>query len=154
MPLVRLAALILSLAAAGELGAQTAACTYDTCALSLVPRLSGLDVVRGTNEQRIGSLGFLIPRDVRAAFSGSAAAQQHAGRALSIRRVAAVFTDVGGLIAAAGAVRAFSTANGRRASAVISLGGVALIGASVLPQFAADAELSRAVRDYNRQFAR
>lgn len=147
-------ALLLSLIAAHESRAQTAACDYSACALSLVPRLSGLDVVRGTSEQRVGSLGFLTPRDVRAVFAGSIAAQEHADRALSIRRVAATLTDAGALLAAAGVTRALATPHGRRVSVAISLTGLALIGASVLPQFGADAELSRAVREYNRQFAR
>ena len=40
--------------------AQTA-CDYATCALRIVPRLSGLDVVRGDGNERAGSLNFLWP---------------------------------------------------------------------------------------------
>lgn len=129
-------------------------CSYDTCALSLLPRLRGLDIVRGVTEERVATLGFLVPRSVNDAFAGDALAESHASRALSIRRVASAMTDIGALVAATGAIRAGATAHDRRTSTVISLSGLALVGASVLPQFAADAELSRAVREYNRQFAR
>jgi len=132
--------------------ALTSRCTYDACALNIVPRLRGLDVVRGDAEERVATLDFLWPRSVNAAFGGSAQAEHHASRALSIRRIASVMTDVGGLVAAAAAIRAAETPQHRRVSVGISLGGIALLGASVLPQFAADTELSRAVRDYNRQF--
>lgn len=145
-------AVLASLMVSPHLHAQAAPCTYDACALSLIPRLGGLDVVRGNAEQRVGSLGFVLPRDVRPAFTGNAAAQAHAARAQSIRRVAAVLTDAGGILAAAGLMRALSS-NGRRTSLMVAAGGLALVGASVPPQFAADAELSRAVREYNRQFA-
>jgi len=151
---VVLMALALMSGRARRASAQAAPCSYDACALSLIPRMSGLDVARGVREERVGSLGFLFPRDVRAAFDGSAAAQHHAGRALSIRRVAALLTDAGAVLAASGAAHAMATSSGRRASVTISLAGAALVGASVWPQFAADAELSRAVRDYNRQFAK
>jgi hypothetical protein len=149
-----IAAAAISLSGAPSLCAQSAACTYDVCALSIVPRLSGLDVVRGAREERVGTLSFLLPRAVNAPFVGSDAAQDHARRALSTRRVAAVLTDIGGAAALVGAIHASTAPRDRRWSVYVSLGGAALIGASVLPQFAADAELSRAVREYNRQFAK
>jgi len=134
--------------------APIARCSYDTCALSIIPRLSGLDVVRGASEERIATLGFLAPTSVNRAFLGNAAAESHASRALRIRRVASIMTDLGGVLALSGALHAAATRTGRSASIAISLGGLTLVGASVLPQFAADAELSRAVREYNTQFAR
>ena len=84
------------------------------------------------------------------AFAGSNPAQRHADRALRLRRVAAVLTTVGGALAASGAVRAAATRSGRAVSVAVAGAGVTAFSASVPVHFAADAELSRAVWDYNR----
>jgi len=129
-------------------------CTYDRCALQLVPRLWALDVVRGNSDERVGSLSFFAPTPVRSAFLRVAPAQAHADRAFAIRRVASIVTDVGGILAMSGAARAAATANHRRQSLAVGVLGVLAVGVSVPLQFRADAELSRAVHEFNRQFAR
>jgi hypothetical protein len=148
-------ALLLTTSGLTPMHAQTpdAACSYSRCALGIIPRLSSLDVVRGDREERVGSLSFLFPHDVRGAFAGSAPAQRHAERALSLRRVAAVLTTVGGVLAASGVVRAAATRSGRPLSVAAAGVGVAAFSVSVPVHFAADAELSRAVWDYNRDLS-
>lgn len=141
--------------AVSPLTAQTVdtSCSYARCGLGIVPRLSALDVVRGDREERVGSLAFLLPHDVRAAFAGSEPAQRRAGRALGLRRVGAVLTATGGALAVAGAVHAVSSRSGRTTWAVGAGIGAAAFAASVPVHFAADAELSRAVWEYNRGLA-
>jgi hypothetical protein len=136
--------------------AQTSSrpCDYSRCALNIIPRLTALDVVRGDSEERVGSLAFLFPRDVSEAFAGSAEARAHADRAFGQRRVGAVLTNVGGALLAGGLIRTAATSDTRRASIGTAIAGAALVGISVPIHFAADAELSRAVREFNRRFAR
>jgi hypothetical protein len=115
-----------------------------------MPRLSALDVVRGSSEDRVGSLAFLFPHSVNAAFRGSDTAQLHASRAYRLRRVAAGLTDVGILMGAAATTRVVPSS--RRGIAVSVA--FAMVASSVPIHFAADAALSRAVWAYNRQFSR
>lgn len=134
--------------------AGDAVCDYTRCALGIIPRVTALDVVRGAREERIASLGFLVPGDVRGAFGDNARAVAHAGRAGRIRRVASLLTDAGLLIGLSAATRAAATSDTRRASVAVSLSGLALLAVSVPAHFAADAELSRAVWEYNRTLPR
>jgi hypothetical protein len=128
--------------------ASTPACEYERCALTIVPRLTALTVARGASEERVTSLAFLFPHGVADAFAGNDAAEHHAQRAFSKRVIAAVLTDAGIAVAAAGLAR-----QGR--SRVVTTGiGVAMVASSVPIHFAADAELSRAVWEYNRRFSR
>jgi len=92
----------------------------------------------------------LFPHHVASPFLSSPTATQHADAAFSRRRVAAILTNAGIVMAAAAATRAIPTA---RRGTVATIG-FALIGSSVPIHFAADAELSRAIWEYNRQFAR
>ncbi|MGH7616168.1 MAG: hypothetical protein ACREPM_02965 [Gemmatimonadaceae bacterium] len=135
-------------ASVASAGAQMAdsGCTYARCALGILPRLSGLDVVRGAGEQRVASLGFLLPRNVTPAFSGDRSAEAHAAGAVRRRRVAAVLTDLGAIAIAMGTMRRSDA--GHR----VALAGLAFVASSVPIHFAADAELSRAVWIYDRRF--
>lgn len=125
-------------------------CTYTGCSLNIVPRLTGLDVVLGNGENRVASLAFLFPHHVASAFISSDAATRHADAAFSRRRIAAVLTDAGVVLLASAATHAVTPA--RRGA--VGAAGLALVAGSVPIHFAADAELSRAVWEFNRQFAR
>jgi hypothetical protein len=149
--ILTLAALSLVAAAAG---AQQAPCAYTDCALGIAPRWNGLDVVRGAAGTRVGSLSFFWPRDVRPSFAGSDSALRYAGRAMRVRRAGALLTDVGGVALAIGAASVARHGDVRGARAGLAIGGLALLGASVPLQFAADGELSRAVWWYNARLAR
>lgn len=129
-------------------------CTYTRCGLSIVPRLTGLDVVRGEAEARIGSLPFLWSHDVSALFARDAAARSFAVRATGRRRIAAALTDAGAFVIAAGAIGMLHDRGRiRGASPIAVVGGLALVGASVPVHFSADADLSRAVWRYNAALA-
>ncbi len=128
-------------------------CTYSRCALGIMPRLAALDVVRGDREERVGSLAFVFPHDVRAAFAGNEGATRRAAHALAIRRVGAILTTAGAALVVAGGVRAAAVPHGRGPSIAVAAVGVLGFGASVPVHFAADAELSRAVWEYNRELA-
>jgi hypothetical protein len=146
----------LILAAPTALHAQSsldAPCDYARCSLAILPRLSGLDVVRGSDEVRIASLPFLRARDVRHAFTGDANAQRHAVSAMRLRRAGSLFTALG---IAGGVTAAWrgGSAHDRVGAAAFGAAGASLFLVSVPLHFAADAELSRAVRDFNTRFAR
>ena len=96
----------------------------------------------------MATLPFLWPARVAHIFGDDSIATRHAVRATRRRALAALFTDVGGVLVIAGATRF----NGAGRSMIGT--GAALVAASVPIQFAADAELSRAVWSYNRRFAR
>ena len=136
--------------AARASGAQSpdSACTYARCALNIVPRLSGLTVVRGEREARLATLAFLWPSSVTATFALDSSAFAHARSATRRRMVAALLTDVGAAIVVASGTHS----PGAHRSTIVA--GAALIAASMPVHFAADAELSRAVWDYNRAFNR
>lgn len=132
--------------------AQTdTSCSYSRCALGIIPRLTALDVVRGDREERVGSLAFLFPRDVRRTFGDNDLASARAARAFSLRRVGAVLTATGATIAVAGGVRAIAVRGSPGPSAALAAIGLSTFAASVPVHFAADAELSRAVWEYNRR---
>ena len=134
--------------------AQTA-CDYATCALRIVPRLSGLDVVRGDGNERAGSLNFLWPSGtLTRAFVEDANATLLARTSVRKRRTAAVFTDAAGLLMAAAVVRGASVGRDRRPSVALGALGVATLAVSVPLQFAADEALSKAVHRFTRRFAR
>ena len=69
-----LACAALLMAATRALSAQIATpsalagarCSYASCALGLAPVLSGLDVVRGASNERVGTLNFFWPHGVHA----------------------------------------------------------------------------------------
>jgi hypothetical protein len=149
-------AAVMALMGVARAGAQSAesTCGYERCALNIVPRLFALDVVRGSTEERVGSLAFLLPSRVSGAFAGSDAAQDHASHAFRVRRVAAVLTDLGMVVVATAGSHAVATAHNRTASATISGIGLAIVAGSIPIHFAADGELSRAVWEYNRRFSR
>jgi hypothetical protein len=134
--------------------ASDSSCAYATCALNIVPRLSALDVVKGSSEDRVGSLAFLFPRGVTAPFAGNEVAQRHAQHAFSLRRVASVLTDVGAIVAISASTRAVASTRQRGAATTAAIAGGALVASSIPIHFAADRELSRAVWEYNRRFSR
>ncbi len=133
---------------------STANCTYQSCALGLVPVWDGLSVVRGDSERRIATLGFFLPGDVSSVFQEDPDALEAARDAVQIRQIGAALTDGGLLLAATGIARALFRRDWDRLSTALTIGGGAALGVSVPVQFAADGELSRAVWLYNRRFAR
>jgi hypothetical protein len=145
-------AAVLATVAVTRSAAQTTDSTrgYDRGALNIVPRLVALDVVRGAREERVSSLAFLFPHRVSAAFGTCEPAQLHAAHAFRLRRVAAVLTDAGLALAVASATRAVSPTD--RRFTLIAAG--AMVASSVPIHFSADAALSRAVWEYNRQFGK
>jgi membrane-associated phospholipid phosphatase len=126
---------------------------YERCAYNLVPRGLGLAVVRGVQEDYVASLGFLRAGTLSGAFEGDSIADALGRQAVRTRRVAATLT-VTALLAIAGA-GAVWIADGSNEAAIglAAYGGVAL-GLSVPLQFKADGQLSRAVWQYNRRFAK
>lgn len=129
-----------------------APCTYETCALNVVPRWNGLAVVRGAEEQHVATLGFFLPGRLEGAFAGDATAEALGRSALRTRWVAAVLTDLGALALGVGALRA-SGAHGTDNTARLWLGvGAASLGVSVPLQFRADGFLARAAWRYNARF--
>ncbi|HET7187102.1 MAG TPA: hypothetical protein VFI52_03060 [Gemmatimonadaceae bacterium] len=161
------ALLLLIIAMSATANAQTAAaspdsaCTYRTCALAIVPSWDGLAVVRGQAGPRVANLHFFLPRDITPALRGddvtrpgadSAAAE--AGRALSLRRVGAAFTDLGLLAMGAAVASALHARHVDRSAQTLGAAGMGALLVSVPFQFAADGALSRAVWWHNQRFAR
>ena len=144
----------LVLLAAREARTQSAdtVCTYTRCALGLAPTLTGLDVVRGSSNVRITSLNFFLPRDLSPTFAGSDSAVLYARRAVSTRRAAAAFTDLGVVLLAAGAVKIAGDREVNRGSAAWLGAGTALFTISFPLQLRSDGELSRAVWWFNSHF--
>ena len=148
-------------ASADAPGTDGGACAYSACALAIAPRWNGLAVVRGSRGPQIANLHFFWPRDVsvelrgpssHAAGADSAAAQAH--QAIHLRRIGAVLTDGGVLVATIGAIGALRAGHVRAGDGVLLGVGGAALGISVPFQFAADGALSRAVWWHNRRFAR
>ena len=130
-------------------------CAYATCALGISPRITALDIVRGDGQARVGSLSFVWPRATLVrAFDGDARALPLARQSVRTRRVAAVLTDVGAVLVAGAATHAALVHGDRRWSAGVAGLGAGAIAISVPVQFAADAQLSRAVFEFNRRYAR
>jgi hypothetical protein len=154
----RVAALVACVSVIAARAAQAqgpdTACSYERCGLNIVPRLMALDVVKGAGETRVASLAFLVPHRVTAAFDGNDLARHRAEHAFRLRRVAAVLTDAGAIIAISAGVRAAATSKARGGSLAAAAAGTAIIASSIPIHFAADGELSRAVWEYNRRFTR
>jgi hypothetical protein len=130
-------------------------CDYARCALRIVPRLSGLDVVRGDDNEHAGSLNFLWPNGtVIRAFQGDADATLHGRSSVRKRRVAAALTDAGALLIGAAMFRGATVKGDSRPSVAVAGAGAAALAISVPLQFAADEQLSKAVHRFNRRFAR
>ncbi len=127
---------------------------YDRCALGILPRFTGLAVVRGLQEEQVALLGFVIPgRKLDAVFAGDTLAQRYGREAHRARWFGSVLTVTGLLtLGAAGPAALSSDDELGTFSAIVLAGGVQMFGAAYY-QFKADAELSRAVFAYNRRFA-
>ena len=135
--------------------------SYRECALSIAPVWNGLTVVRGADGRRVANLDFFLPRDVAPALRGDApgavgadSAFAHAERAVALRRVGAVLTDMGGVAMVITIVRAASAGRASRSDQVVGGTGLAALLVSVPLQFAADGALSRAVWWHNLRYAR
>ena len=148
-------------AAATRPASVDAQCSYRECALSIAPVWNGLTVVRGADGRRVANLDFFLPRDVAPALRGDApgavgadSAFAHAERAVALRRVGAVLTDMGGVAMVIAIVRAASAGRASRSDQVVGGTGLAALLVSVPLQFAADGALSRAVWWHNLRYAR
>jgi len=137
------------------------ACDYQTCALTIAPRWNGLAIVRGISGETVDNLNFFFPHDIGAAlganggkYAGADSVAVAAQRAVQLRRIGAVFTDVGLLALLVGAVGAATSASNSHANGVLLGIGVAALGVSVPFQFAADGALSKAIWWYNLRYAR
>jgi hypothetical protein len=128
-------------------------CTYRRCALGIVPAWNGLLVTRGEAHQRVGNLGFFWAGSLDRHFAGSDSALGYARRAVKVRRVAAVFTDVGALALGYAAVKVLTNGALRGDDRVVAAAGAAAFGVSVPLQFAADGLLSRAIWWQNTTYA-
>lgn len=137
-----------------------AECSYESCALGITPRWNGLAVARGAAGVEVANLNFFWPRDISSALRTSAAsdgadpAYREARLAVSLRRIGAVLTDGGLVLAAVGAVGALHAGHIRRVDGAFIAAGGAALGVSIPLQFAADGALSRAVWFHNARFAR
>ncbi len=155
--------LIIALSAtanAQSVASADSACTYRVCALAIVPSWNGLALVRGQAGPRVANLHFFLPRDITPALrgdptrSGADSAAAEAGRALSLRRVGAAFTDLGLLAMGAAVVTALHGRHVDRSARTLGAAGMGALVISVPFQFAADGALSRAVWWHNQRFAR
>lgn len=133
-------------------------CSYRSCALRIEPAWNGLALARG-NRTRAGNLNFFWPHDVTPVLRGGRlsadadSAAAHAGRAITLRRRAAFFTDVGLALAAVGVTRAALRGRASRADETLAAAGLGALTISVPLQFAADGALSRAVWWHNIRYA-
>jgi hypothetical protein len=147
-----------TVAQATTLADSLTACDYRQCALTIAPRWNGLAVVRGTSGRTVANLNFFAPHDIGDAFErhsvGSDSVAAYVQRAVRLRRVGAVFTDVGILSLAVAGTRALRSSSNRRTNAIVAATGLAALGVSVPFQFAADGALSRAVWWHNLRYAR
>ena len=155
--------MIVSRAARGQESVASppaAACSYSACALSIAPTWNGLAVVRGTDGRRVANLNFFLPRDITSALRGEPSAigadsaLAHAERALTLRRAAAVLTDVGAVAVVAALAHAVSARRADRGDRVTGGAGLIALMVSVPIQFAADGALSRSVWWHNLRYAR
>lgn len=124
-------------------------CTYARCALGLAPVLTGLDLVRGVSNERVGGLNFFWPHNVRAVLGANDSSPYHADRALQARVIGATFADLAAVLLAATTVRAIREHGLYGSNIGLALGGAGLLGLSVPFQFSADGHLSRAVWWHN-----
>lgn len=129
-------------------------CTvYVRCAYNLVPRGLGLAVVRGEQEEFVASLGFLWAGSMRDAFRGDSLADALGRRAVRTRRTA-VFLTAASLVTLTSAGLVVISDGSPSATTALTITGGALMVLSVPMQFRADGQLSRAVWQYNKRFAR
>lgn len=133
--------------------AQEAACTYARCALAIAPVWNGLDVVRGAEAHRVTRLGFFWTSDIAPSVAGNDSAVAYAVRAVRVRRVAAMFTDVGALALGYAAARRLQNGSFAGVDRGVAMGGAAAFAVSVPLQFAADGLLSRSLWWFNGDFA-
>jgi hypothetical protein len=146
---------LLAISVAAAAAQTSGGCSYATCALGIAPRINALDVVRGDAQTRVGSLSFVWPRATLVrTFDGDARAERLAARSVRTRRVGAALTDAGAMLVVAAVIRSAMVRGDRRWSAGMAGLGAASIAASTPVQFAADAQLSRAVFEFNRRYAR
>lgn len=153
-----------SLLVASPVAAQAVAassCTYRACALTIAPTWNGLAVVRASSGERVANLHFFWPHDVAPALAGpdpraagADSAAVHARDAVRLRRVGALLTDAGIVLAATAAASAMRHGRMSRADGVLAGVGGASLALSVPFQFAADGALSRAVWWHNLRFGR
>jgi hypothetical protein len=134
--------------------AVDSACTYLRCAYNLAPRLHSIAIVRGSDEERVGSLGFFWPDDVRRHFvevPGLAgdSARRHASAAVRTRRAGALLTDLGILLLGAASLQLAREGGLDGMGRGLAITGVSLLGASYPVQLRADHALSRAVWWHN-----
>lgn len=164
---VPLAVLVATLAplllAPGELDAQNAEtqaarpdrpCGYAACALNVVPVWNGLAIVRGEAETHVATLGFFWPGSLAGVFTGNDTAVQLGRQATATRTIAALLTDVGIALMAAGALRASGDAGADQTARVFLGVGAVSLGISAPLQFRADGLMTRATWHYNSRFAR
>ncbi len=129
-------------------------CTYQSCALGLVPAWNGIEITRGDSQRRVAMLGFFVPEDVSRAFADDPEAVDVARDAFRIRQVGAALTDAGLVLAATGLARALFRRDWDALSTGLTVGAGAALAAAVPAHFAADGALSRAVWLYNRRYSR
>ena len=129
-------------------------CTYERCALGVMPVWDGLAVTRGDSPRAVGLLGFFWPGDVRDVFAGDDAAVDAATDAVRIRQVAALLTDGGLVLLATGVARGVFRRDWDSFSTVLTAAGGLALGVSIPVQFAADGQLSRAVWLFNRRYSK
>jgi hypothetical protein len=134
--------------------AQDTSCTYVRCALAIAPVWNGLNVVRGTEARRVDGLGFFWAGDITPAVAGNDSAVAYAARAVHVRRVAAVLTDVGVLALGFAAARRIQRGSSSAADRGVAIGGGVALAISVPLQFVADGLLSRSLWWFNGKFAR
>jgi hypothetical protein len=145
----------LSATQASAQGQTIVLCTYSRCALGIAPTWNGLAVVKGAAQVRVANLNFFWPSDIRNTFSGGEradSAMRYAKRAVHLRRVAAVLTDVGSILGGYALVHAATNKRLNPSDRAIGLAGAAMFAVGVPFQFAADGSLSRAVWWYNLSF--
>ena len=152
--LVTAIAFFLPAMADAQRAVSDANCTYDTCALGLKPVIDGLAITRGRTERQVGVSNFFWPNDIAPLFAGNDSAFDAATEAVRIRTIAAILTDAGIALFAAGIGRAAFQRDFDGLSVTLAGLGVASLGVSVPFQFAADGYLSRAVWWHNTRFAR
>lgn len=147
-------ALLLPAMSSAQRTTTDANCTYQTCALGLRPVMDGLAITRGVTERQVGVSSFFWPNDVAPLFAANDSAFEAATEAVRIRTIAAILTDAGIALFAAGVGRAAFQRDFDGLSVTLAGLGLASLGVSVPFQFAADGYLSRAVWWHNTRFAR
>jgi hypothetical protein len=149
-----LSAMILVSIPASAQSRASANCTYQSCALGLMPVWNGLEVTRGDSQHHVAVLGFFLPQDISRSFADDPEAMGVARDAFHMRQAAALLTDAGGVLVATGLARALFQRDWDKLSTGLALGGALSLGGGVPLQFAADGALSRAVWLFNRRFSR